>query len=78
MQDVDEIAYLAYSSEDNSVMHVAKLREDYLGVQAAYNRILMHLKREAPAIFRYKEYYLMLTSGCTGWEPNRAEIFYSR
>jgi len=58
-------------------MHVARLSADYLDVQPTFKRILVFLKREAPAIFKYKQYYLLLTSGCTGWKPNRAEVFYS-
>jgi len=76
-QDDDGSAFIAYSSEDNSVMHVARLTADYLGIHPTYNRILVFLKREAPAIFKYGRYYLLLTSGCTGWAPNRAEVFYA-
>lgn len=36
------------------------------------------MSREAPAMFKYKGLYLMLTSGCTGWSPNRAEVFFAR
>lgn len=36
------------------------------------------MSREAPAMFKYKGLYLMLTSGCTGWNPNRAEVFFAR
>jgi hypothetical protein len=77
LQDENGSAFIAYSSEDNSVMHVARLKADYLDIQPMFKRILVLLKREAPAIFKYKQYYLLLTSGCTGWAPNRAEIFYS-
>ena len=76
-QDDDGSAYIAYSSEDNSVMHVARLTANYTDVQPTYRRILVQLKREAPAIFKHGRYYLMLTSGCTGWAPNRAEVFYA-
>lgn len=76
-QDENGSAFIAYSSEDNSVMHVARLKADYLDIQPMFKRILVLLKREAPAIFKYKQYYLLLTSGCTGWAPNRAEVFYS-
>lgn len=58
-------------------MHVARLTQDYLGIQPEYRRILVYLKREAPAIFKHGRYYVLLTSGCTGWEPNRAEAFYA-
>lgn len=36
------------------------------------------LSREAPAMFKHGDIYLMITSGCTGWQANRAEIFYAR
>ena len=36
------------------------------------------LSREAPAIFKYGDIYLMITSGCTGWQVNRAEVFFAR
>ena len=33
------------------------------------------LSREAPAIFQAHGAYFLLTSGCTGWAPNAAEVF---
>lgn len=33
------------------------------------------LSREAPAIFQAHGAYFLLTSGCTGWDPNSAEVF---
>ena len=78
LQDADGRAYLAYASEDNHIMHISPLTEDYLDVEATYKRVLIGLKREAPTLFKFKQYYLLLTSGCTGWEPNAAEIFYTR
>ena len=36
------------------------------------------LSREAPAMFKHGDIYLMVTSGCTGWLANRAEVFYAR
>ena len=30
---------------------------------------------EAPAIFKHDGTYWMITSGCTGWEPNEARMF---
>lgn len=35
----------------------------------------MGLSREAPAIFQAHGAYFLLTSGCTGWAPNAAEVF---
>lgn len=78
VQDDDDTAYLVYTSEDNNVMHVSQLTQDYLRVKANYARALVGLKREAPAVFKHAGTYFMLTSACTGWEPNSAEVFYSR
>ena len=36
------------------------------------------MSREAPAMFKHGGVYFMLTSACTGWNPNRAEVFYAR
>jgi hypothetical protein len=77
LQDDDGTAYIAYSSENNKVMHVGRLTRDYLHVEPRYKRILKDMSREAPAIFKYQQWYLLFTSGCTGWEPNRPEVFYA-
>ena len=42
MQDDDGAAYIAYSSEKNRVMHVARLTEDYRGVGNQYLRTMVH------------------------------------
>ncbi|BDA43720.1 hypothetical protein COCOBI_04-7350 [Coccomyxa sp. Obi] len=77
-KDDDNSAYIAYSSEDNKVMHISQLSKDYVGVTQKFIRTMIGMSREAPAMFKYKGLYLMLTSGCTGWNPNRAEIFFAR
>ncbi|KAK9822529.1 hypothetical protein WJX74_001729 [Apatococcus lobatus] len=77
-KDDDGLAYVAYSSEDNLVMHISQLAPDFLSPQAAYVRRLINRRREAPSIFKHSGWYFMLTSGCTGWEPNRAEVFATR
>ncbi|KAK9828447.1 hypothetical protein WJX72_000040 [[Myrmecia] bisecta] len=76
-KDDDGAAYIAYSSEDNAVMHISQLTPDYTHVTPHYIRSMARLKREAPAMFKHDGLYYMLTSGCTGWEPNRAEVFYA-
>ena len=58
-------------------MHITQLTDDYLGVRPRYARALVNLRREAPAVFKHEGLYFMLTSGCTGWEPNSAEVFYA-
>ena len=46
-------------------------------MQAKYVRALVGLSREAPSMFKAVGHYFLFTSGCTGWEPNRAEVFYA-
>lgn len=59
-------------------MHVARLSSDYTGVQQHYHKVLTGHSREAPAVFKWGDLYFMLSSGCTGWDPNRAEVHWSR
>lgn len=74
-KDDDQRAYLIYSSERNKVLHVAELAPDYLTVLPRYTPVAAGLSREAPAAFKHQGSYFLLTSGCTGWSPNRAEVF---
>ncbi|KAL3813694.1 hypothetical protein ACJIZ3_014962 [Penstemon smallii] len=71
-KDDDNIAYLIYSSEDNSELHIGPLDEQYLDTTHTLRRILVGQHREAPALFKHKGTYYMITSGCTGWAPNEA------
>ncbi len=76
-QDDDGSAYIAYSSEGNRVMHLSRLTADLCDVAPGFERALVGLSREAPVIFKHTGVYFLFTSGCTGWEPNRAEVFYA-
>lgn len=71
-KDDDNVAYLIYSSEDNSELHVGPLTENYLDVTPMMRRVLVGFHREAPALFKHDNIYYMITSGCTGWSPNEA------
>jgi len=71
-QDVDGKAYLIYSSEDNKTMQVCLLSDDYLKPTSTYKRILIGANREAPALFKHNNKYYLITSLCTGWDPNAA------
>lgn len=42
-----------------------------------WSRIFIRKMREAPAPFKYRGKYYLLTSGCTGWEPNQSEYAVS-
>lgn len=71
-KDDDGKAYLVYSSENNNTMHVCLLSDDYLSPTKTYERILVDRRREAPAMFKNKGKYYLITSDCTGWSPNPA------
>jgi hypothetical protein len=71
-KDDDDKAYLIYSSENNKTMQVCLLSDDYLSPTVTYNRILIGANREAPAMFKFQNKYYLITSLCTGWDPNKA------
>ncbi|MBR1474876.1 MAG: family 43 glycosylhydrolase [Muribaculaceae bacterium] len=73
-KDDDDQAYLIYSSEDNATLHIARLSDDYLKPTAHYTRNFPNGFREAPAMFKRQGKYYLVTSGCTGWDPNEADL----
>ncbi len=75
--DDDGKAYHIYSSEENLTLHIAELNDDFLGYTGKYIRIAPGGHNEAPTIFKKKGTYWMITSGCTGWDPNAARMFSS-
>lgn len=75
--DDDGKAYHIYSSEENLTLHIAELSEDYLTHTGKYVRLAPAGHNEAPAIFKRNGTYWMITSGCTGWDPNAARLFSS-
>ncbi len=76
-KDDDGKAYLVYSSEFNSTLHISRLTDDYLAQSGQFIRTFItgqpNTGREAPAVFKYDGKYFMVTSGCTGWDPNPAQ-----
>lgn len=73
--DDDGTAYHLFSSEENLTLHLAELTEDYLDYTGKYIRIAPGGQNEAPALFKRKGKYWLITSGCTGWAPNEARMF---
>ena len=83
-KDDDGTGYVLYSSDGNQTMHIAKLNDEYTnvaqpdnskaeqGVGKDFTRNFIGESREAPAMFKYNGKYYIITSGCTGWSPNRA------
>jgi len=76
-KDADEKAYLIYSSENNATMHICMLSDDYLQPTTTYKRVFINQFREAPAVFKLKNRYYMISSGCTGWAANKAMLAVS-
>ena len=59
-------------------MHFARLAPNLDNVAPGFERALVGQERESPVVFKHAGVYFLFTSGCTGWESNRAEVFYSR
>ena len=73
--DEDGKGYHIYSSEENLTLHIAELTDDYLGFTGKWAVIEPAGHNEAPAIFKQDGKYYLITSGCTGWDPNAARSF---
>lgn len=71
--DDDGKAYHIYSSRENYDLRIAQLTDDYLS-PTTNDSLLFSKHREAPALFKHKNKYYLITSGCTGWDPNRANL----
>ncbi len=72
--DDDGKAYHIFASEENSTLHIVLLTDDYLHHTDKYIRTLAAKHNEAPAIFKRDGVYWMISSGCTGWNPNEARL----
>jgi len=75
--DDDGTAYHIHASEENLTLHISELNDEYTGFTGKYIRVLPTGHNEAPAIFKYNGKYFMITSGCTGWDPNAARLLVS-
>lgn len=72
--DDDGKAYQLYSSENNETLYISELTDDYLKPSGRFTRNFIGASREAPAVFKHEGKYYLLSSGCTGWDPNQAEL----
>lgn len=70
--DTDDRAYLVYASEENLTLHIAELSPDYLAFTGRWTRVFPGGHNEAPTLVKYDSLYVLITSGCTGWDPNAA------
>jgi len=70
--DDDGSGYFISAANENADLHLYRLTSDYLGVETLAAVLFKGGKREAPAIFKRKHVYFLLTSGTSGWKPNQA------
>lgn len=71
--DDDGTAYFISTIEENQHLGLFRLSDDY--IRPLECTVLMRgLRREAPAIVRIDSLYYMLSSACTGWEPNQCML----
>ena len=72
-QEEDGTAYFISAARDNADLHVYRLTDDYMNVEKLVHRLWQGEFREAPAVTKINGVYYMLTSFCTGWEPNQGK-----
>ena len=72
--DDDGSAFHIYASEDNGTLQISQLSDDYLKPVGKYARLFPGGFNEGPALFKHGGKYWLITSGCTGWEPNAARL----
>lgn len=75
--DDDGTAYFISAARENADLHIYRLSEDYLSIDEHVTLLWPGQYREAPAVVKRNGVYFMVTSGCTGWEPNQGKYAYS-
>ncbi len=73
-KDTDGKAYLISSSKVNYDLNIYLLDPTYTKIDSLVT-VLKGFHREAPAIVKRGGTYFLVTSGATGWTPNRAAYF---
>lgn len=75
--DHDGTAYFISTTDENTNLGLFMLNDDYH--QAVSKTLLCEgQRREAPAIVHIDSTYYMISSACTGWDPNQAKLAVSR
>lgn len=72
-KDEDGRAYHIFSSDWNKTTVIVELDSTYTKHTAHFTKNFVNESREAPAVFKHKNKYYMINSGCTGWDPNAAK-----
>jgi hypothetical protein len=73
--DNDGKTYIGYASSNNQTVRLVELTEDYLKVTK--NDSVTGAHCEGPAMLKWNNTYYLLTSLCSGWDPNQATYYTS-
>lgn len=76
-QDNDGTAYFISTTEENQHLGLFRLSDDYHEA-VSHTQLFSWKSREAPAIVRINDIYFMFNSACSGWDPNRQKMSYTR
>ncbi len=76
--DTDGKGYFISSSNENMDLHLYELTYDYKNIASLKTKLYVGKQREAPCLIKRNEYYYLITSGCTGWDPNQTKYAYSK
>lgn len=75
--DNDGAAYFISTTDENTNLGLFRLSDDYH--EALTKTVLCpEQRREAPAIVHIGDTYYMISSACTGWDPNQAKLCTSK
>lgn len=76
--DTDGKGYFISSSNENMDLHLYELTPDYKNIASLKTKLYVGKQREAPCLIKRNDYYYLITSGCTGWDPNQSKYAYSK
>ena len=76
--DEDDTAYFISSTRGNADLNVYRLTEDYMNCDKFINVLYHGESREAPAVFKKDGLYYLITSHCTGWNPNQGKVGFGK
>jgi len=74
--DTDGAAYFISTTNENQDLGLFALSDDYTRA-ISHTPLLIGQRREAPALAHVDSLYYMISSACTGWVPNQAQLTVS-
>jgi beta-galactosidase len=76
-QDEDGKVYIGYAANNgssiNAEVRLVQLADDYLSVTT--NDVVTGAHCEGPGMLKWNDKYYLLTSLCSGWDPNEASYY---